>query len=325
MPAISRIRRAFALGGAAASLAWPLVSRGEGGPMRLIVAFPPGGPVDFVARVIAEALGKELGQAVIVENKAGANGAIAADYVSHAPADASMLWLTSVGAVAINPSLYEKLPYDPERDLVPVSLVVNNVEVLVVGANAPYDTAAEFVAAARQPGAKFSLASSGTGSVPHLAMELLNDSAHLDLLHVPYKGAAPAITDVIAGHVHGFFGDIPGLIGHIRAGKLKPIGIAAPQRHPLLPQVKTFDEMGIHGVDSDNWYALFAPKATSTADAARMAAAVQRTLATEAVKSKLEASGAQAAASTPVQLAALLKKDTAKWSRVVKAKGIKAD
>jgi tripartite-type tricarboxylate transporter receptor subunit TctC len=293
--------------------------------MRLVVAFPPGGPVDFVARVIADTLGKELGQPVIVENRAGANGAIAAEFVAHAPPEPGVLWLTSVGAVAINPSLYGKLPYDPERDLVPVSLVVDNVEVLVVRADAPYDTAAQFVAAARQPGARFGLASSGTGSVPHLALELLNDAARLELLHVPYKGAAPAIVDVIAGHVQGFFGDIPGLIGHIRAGKLKPIGIAAAQRHPLLPQVKTFDEMGLHGVDSDNWYALFAPRATSAADAARLAAAVQRTLATESVKVKLEASGAQPAASTPAQLAALLQKDAAKWSRVVKAKGIKAD
>ncbi|MBA2964387.1 MULTISPECIES: Bug family tripartite tricarboxylate transporter substrate binding protein [Ramlibacter] len=317
-------RRTLALG-AAAALALPFGARAQGATTRLIVAFPPGGPVDFVARTIAEALGKELGQQVIVENKAGANGAIAAEYVSRAAPDASTLWLTSVGAVAINPALYDKLPYDVERDLVPVSLVVNNVEVLVVGANAPYNTGAEFVAAARQPGAKLTLASSGTGSVPHLAMELLNDAAKLNVLHVPYKGAAPAITDVIAGHVNGFFGDIPGLIGHIKSGKLKAIGIAAPQRHPLLPQVRTFDEMGVAGVDSDNWYALFTSKGTPADAAGRVAAALRKALASETVKARLQDSGAQPAASTPAELAALLKKDTAKWTRVVKTKGIKAD
>jgi tripartite-type tricarboxylate transporter receptor subunit TctC len=232
---------------------------------RIIVAFPPGGPVDFVARTLSEQLSKELGHQVIVENKAGANGAIAAEFVSRSAPDASVLWLTSVGAVAINPALYDKLSYDPVRDLTPVSLVVNNVEMFVVAANAPYNTGAEFVAAARKTildkSAPLTMASSGTGSVPHLAMELLNDAAKLNLVHVPYKGAAPAITDVIAGHVNGFFGDIPGLVGHIKGGKLKAIGIAAPKRHPLFPDVKTFTEMGVQGIDSDNWYALLQARA----------------------------------------------------------------
>jgi tripartite-type tricarboxylate transporter receptor subunit TctC len=278
-----------------------------------------------VARTIAETLGKELGGQVIVENRAGANGAIAGEYVARAAPDAATLWLTSVGAVAINPALYDRLPYDPGRDLTPVSLVVNNVEVLVVPANAPWNTAVDFVAAARQPGAKLSLASSGSGSVPHLAMELLNDAARINVLHVPYRGAAPAITDVIAGHVDGFFGDIPGLMPHIRGGKVKPIGIAAPQRHALLPQVKTFDEMGFPGVDSDNWYAIFTSRGVTPAQAERLAAALRNALANESVRGRLEASGAQPAASTPAQLAALLKSDTAKWGRLVKAKAIKAD
>lgn len=316
-------RRTLLAATAAAALAAPAWSQGK--VTRLIVAFPPGGPVDFVARTIAEPLAKELGQQVIVENRAGANGAIAADYVARSAPDASTLWLTSVGAVAINPSLYDKLAYDPQRDLVPVSLVVNNVEVLVVPANAPYRTGAEFVAAARQQPGKLTMASSGTGSVPHLAMELLNDAAKVNLLHVPYKGAAPAITDVIAGHVHGFFGDIPGLIGHIRGGKLKAIGLAAARRHPLLPEVKTFEEMGVSGVDSDNWYALFAGKGTPAAEAERVSQAVRRALAQPDTQAKLLASGAQPAPSTPAELAALLRSDSAKWARVVKAKNIKPD
>jgi len=324
MQPICTTRRALALACAAAAIGLPLAARAQA-VTRLVVAFPPGGPVDFVARTIAEALGRELGGQVVVENKAGANGAIAGEYVARAAGDASVLWLTSVGAVAINPALYDKLPYDPLRDLVPVSLVANNVEVMVVPANAPHNTAADFVAAARKPGAKLSMASTGSGSVPHLALELLNDTAKISATHVPYKGAAPAITDVIAGHVDGFFGDIPGLIPHIKSGKVKAVGIAAPRRHPLLPEVKTFDEMGFPGVDSDNWYALFTSRATPPAQAERVAAAVRRTLATEAVRSKLEASGAQAAPSTPAELTALLRKDTAKWGKLVKEKSIKAD
>lgn len=322
----SLTRRQFALGTSAALVGASLPLRAQGKTTRLIVAFPPGGPVDFVARTLSESLARELGHQVIVENKPGANGAIAAEFVSRSAPDASTLWLTSVGAVAINPALYDKLSYDPQKDLTPVSLVVNNVEVLVVPANAPYNTGAEFVEAARQRSANpMSMASSGTGSVPHLAMELLNDAARVNLMHVPYKGAAPAITDVIAGHVHGFFGDIPGLISHIKGGKLKAIGIAAPRRHPLLPDVKTFNEMGIPGVDSDNWYALFAAKATPAAEVERVNQAVRRTLQTEAVRSRLLASGAEPSPNTPSELATLLRSDADKWARVVKAKQIKPD
>jgi tripartite-type tricarboxylate transporter receptor subunit TctC len=291
--------------------------------MRILVAFPPGGPVDFVARTLTEQLGKELGQQVMVENKAGANGAIAADTLLKAPADGQTLWLTSVGAVAINPSLYAALPYDPVRDLAPVSLVVNNVEMLVVNPNNPINGPQEFIAAAKQKST--TMASSGTGSVPHLAMELLADATRTDLIHVPYKGAAPAITDVMAGHVDGFFGDIPGLMGHIRSGKLKPVALASTRRHPLFPDVKTFQEIGVAGVDSDNWYALFANKHIAPAELDRINLAVRRTLANEGVRAKLIASGAEPSASSSAELSVLLKNDMAKWGRVIRDKKVKAD
>lgn len=293
--------------------------------VRLVIAFPPGGPVDFVARVIGEQLGKNLGRTVIVDNMAGANGAISAEYVARAAPDAQTLWLTSVGAVSINPALYDHLAYDPVKDFAPVSLLVHNVEVLVVRAGAPYATGAEFVAAAKQSKQSLTMASSGIGSVPHLAMEQLADAAKVPLLHVPYKGAAPAINDVIAGQVDGFFGDIPGLIGFIKGGKLKAIGLAASRRHPLLPEVKTFEEMGIPGVDSDNWYAVFAPKNTPAADIERMNQALRQTLADETVRRRLIASGAEPAPSTPDELAALTKRDAAKWSAVIRAKKIKLE
>jgi len=291
--------------------------------IKMIVAFPPGGPVDFVARTLSEPLGKELNAQIVVENKPGGNGAVAAEFVSANPADAKVLWFTSAGAVAINPGLYENLSYNPLKDLAPVSLVVNNVELLVVNPNSPANNGSEFVALAKKK--DLALASSGTGSVPHLAMEQLADATKTKMLHVPYKGAAPAITDVMAGHVDGFFGDIPGLIGLIQTGKLKPIGIAASKRSVTLPEVKTFAEMGVPGVDTNNWYAVFVKAGTSKSDVDRLSAAIKKALRSEAVNSKLLQSGAEPVGSTPEELASILRADINKWTHLIKAKKITAD
>ena len=291
--------------------------------IRMIVAFPPGGPVDFVARSISETLGKELGQTVIVENKPGANGIIAAEYVIKSPPDGSVIWFTSAGAVAINPGLYPKLPYNPIADLAPISLVSRNDELLVVNPNNPATGPKDFIENAMKQ--LTTMASSGMGSVPHLASALLGDATKAQLVDVPYKGAAPAITDVMAGHVDAFFGDVPGLINNIRAGKLKPIAMAADTRHPLLPEIKTFKEIGIEGVDSDNWYALFTAKDTPPNEINRINQAVIRTLNTESVKQRLVNSGTLPASSTPEQLGELLRKDADKWARVIREKNIKPD
>jgi len=304
----------------------PGVTLGQGERVvRIIVAFPPGGPVDFVARSIADPLGKELGARVIVENKSGANGAIAGEIVAHAAADGNTLWLTSVGAVAINPVLYDKLPYDVGRDFAPVSLVVSNDELLVVNATDPAGTVGEFVANAKKRAGPTAIASTGTGSIPHLAMEQFADVTKANLLHVPYKGAAPAVTDVMGGQVAGFFGDIPGLIGHVKGGKLKALGIAAPKRHPALPDVPTFAEQGVGGVDSNNWYALFVPAKTSAETIGALNRAVRTVLATPAVTEKLAASGAVPMASTPQELSARVAQDTEKWGKLIRAKRITAE
>jgi tripartite-type tricarboxylate transporter receptor subunit TctC len=297
----------------------------QGKITRLVVGFPPGGPIDFVARILSEQLSKELGHQVIVENKPGANAGIAAEFVIRSAPDGYTLFMTSTGAVAISPALYEKLPYDPVRDLAPVTLVVNTAEVLVASASNPSNTAQEFIATAGQRKDGATLASSGIGSVPHLAMELLADQTKANLRHVPYKGVAPAITDVIAGHVDALFIDVPVALAHIKSGKLKALGIAAPKRHPMLPDTKTLQEMGISGVDSDNWYAIFAPKATPPADIERAGQAVRRALETESVKSKLLASGVEPAPTSPAGLAALLKADSEKWARIIRAKAIKGE
>ncbi len=300
----------------AATSAW-----GQEKVTRLLIAFPAGGPVDLVGRTIAEQLGKELNQRVIVENKPGGNGAVAAQNLVQSPADGTTLWLTSVGAVAINPVLYDKLAYDM-KDLAPVSLVVDNDELLVVNPSNPANSAAEFVANAKKSAQPVAIASSGIGSIPHLAMEQLAESTHANLLHVPYKGAAPAITDVMGNQVAAFFGDVPGLLGHVKSGKLKAIGIAAPKRHPLLPDVPTLTEQGLPGVDSNNWYAIFVSAKTPPATVAALNDAIRKTLATPAVSEKLIASGAVPASSSPQELGTILKRDTEKWGKVIKAKKI---
>ena len=309
----------------AVGAAAPLPALAQHKTTRIVVSFPPGGPVDFVARALAEQLGKELGQTVIVDNKAGANGAIGASEVTRSAADGSTLWLTSVGAAAINSSLYEKLSYDITRDLAPVTVVVNNVELLVVNPADPAKDAAEFIANARKAKAPTPMASSGIGSIPHLAIEQLADATGAALLHVPYKGAAPAITDVMGGQMAAFFGDVPGLIGHVRSGKLKAIGLASTKRHPALPNVRTLAEQGIANVDTNNWYALFAPARTPAATIATLNDAVRRALAHPGLHAKLLDTGAEPAPSTPAELAALLERDSRKWGQLIRAKKIKAE
>jgi tripartite-type tricarboxylate transporter receptor subunit TctC len=294
-------------------------------PIKIVIAFPPGGPVDFVARIVAQGLGEDLGQSVIVENRPGANGAISAQAVAKSAPDGSTLWFTSAGAAVMNPALYDSLTYDVQRDFAPVTLVVNNVEVLVVNPANPATSVTDLVAQSRQSSNPIPIASSGIGSMPHLAMELLADSSGARLLHVPYKGAAPAITDVMGGQVSGFFGDIPGLIGFIKGGRLKPLGIAAPSRHPLLPDVRTLDEQGIHGVESNNWYALFAPAKTPPARIEQLNAAVRRVLLSDSYRKRLLESGAEPMPSSPEQLATLVKTDTAKWGRIIRDKRIKGE
>jgi len=203
--------------------------------------------------------------------------------------------------------------------------VVNTDEVLVTSVNNPANTVPDFIATARARKDGATLASSGIGSVPHLAMELLDDVTKANLRHVPYKGVAPAITDVIAGHVDGIFIDFPVALGHIRAGKLKALGLAAPKRHPLLPEIKTLEEMGIKGVDSNNWYGIFAPKGTSPADIDRLNQAIRRSLESEGVKSRLLAVGLIGAPGSPAALAALQKADFEKWAGIIKIKGIKGE
>jgi len=292
-------------------------------PIRIVIAFPPGGPTDFVGRLLADKMKDILGQPVIIENKAGANGAIGADFVAKAEPDGHTVFLTTVGAVAITPGMRTDLPYDTLRDFAPVTLVVRNTTVLVVRPDLPLDSAAALAALAKDKPGQIPFASTGVGSMPHLALELFQAAARVSFLHVPYRGAAPALTDLLSGQVQGLFADAPVLLPQIEGGKLKPLAAAAAARNPRLPNVPTLAEAGFPDTQADNWYGLLAPARTPPAVLARLHEATVAAINDPAVHQKLVQSGAVPAPTSPAEFLALLRSELERWGRIVREKGIK--
>jgi tripartite-type tricarboxylate transporter receptor subunit TctC len=292
-------------------------------PIRIVIAFPAGGPTDFVGRLLADRLKDILGQTIIIENKPGANGAIGADHVAKSQPDGYTLFLTTVGAVAITPNMRTDLPYDVLRDFAPVILVVRNTTTLVVRADSPVNSAKEFVAMAKSKNGELPFATTGVGSTTHLATELFAASAGFKFIHVPYRGAAPALTDLLGGQVQAFFADVPVLMPQITGGKVKPLAAASGQRNPKLPNVPTLAEVGYPDTQSDNWYGLLAPAKAPPAVVAKLNAAFTTAINDPAVKQKLIDSGAIPAPNTPEQFGRMLKDEIARWGRVVREQGIK--
>jgi len=291
-------------------------------PIRVVIAFPAGGPTDFVGRLLADKLKDTLGQ-VIIENKPGANGAIGADSVAKAEPDGHTLFLSTVGAIAITPHMRADLPYDTLRDFAPITLVVRNSTVLVVRADSPINSAKEFVAMAKAKNGDLPFATTGVGSTVHLAIELFAASAGFKYVHVPYRGAAPALTDLLGGQVQAVFLDAPVLMPQIRAGKIKPLGAASGQRNPMLPDVPTLAEVGYPDTTSDNWYGLLAPAKTPPAVIAKLNAAFVAAINDPVVKEKLIQSGAIPVANSPTEFGAFLKSELERLGKLVRAKGIK--
>jgi len=311
-----------------ASLGLAATATGQDFPsrtMRLVVAFPAGGPTDFVARLLADKLRTLLGQNVIVENRPGANGAIGADYVAKAEPDGHVVFLTTAGAVAITPNLRSDLPYDPLRDFAPITRVVINTEVLVVNAETKIGSAKELAALARQQPGAIPIASTGIGSMPHLALELYQAAAGVKFLHVPYRGAAPALTDLLGGQVRGLFADVPVLLSQIQSGKLKPLVAASDARSEVLPDVPTLAELGFADTNAENWYGLLAPAKTPPAVVAKLRAAIVQAMDDASVRSKLIQSGAAPALTSPEEFRQLMKSELERWGRVIREKGIKAE
>ncbi len=292
-------------------------------PIKVVIAFPAGGPTDFVGRLLADKLKELLGQSVIIENKAGASGVIGADYVAKSEPDGHTLFLSTVGAVAITPNMRADMPYNPITDFAPISEVVRNTTVLVVRSENPIASAQELAARAKEKPNAIPFASTGTGTTTHLALELFQSAAGVKFLHVPYRGAAPALTDLLGGQVEALFADVPVLLSQIEAGKLKPLAAASDARNPILPQVATLRELGYPDTQSDNWYGLLAPARTPRPIIMKLNAAVTRALADPEIARKLVESGAIPTPTTPEAFGALLKDELARWGRIVREKGLK--
>jgi tripartite-type tricarboxylate transporter receptor subunit TctC len=292
--------------------------------VRIVVAFPAGGPTDLVTRMLADRLKPELGQNVIVENRAGANGAIGAEYVARGEADGHLLFMTTVGAVAVTPHL-SKPSYDALRDFAPVTMVARPTTILVVKPDAPVASAKDLVALGRDKPGAIPFGSTGAGSITHLALELFQSAAGVKFLHVPYRGAAPALTDLLGGQTYAMFADTPVLLPHIRGGKLKPIAAASDGRNPLLPDVSTLAEQGYPDTTADNWYGLLAPARTPPAVVARLNAAVVAALNAPDLREKIVQVGAVPSPSTSAEFGRMLADEYARWGRVVREKGIKEE
>lgn len=294
-------------------------------PIRLVVAFPAGGPTDFVARLLADKLKGILGQSVLIENKAGANAAIGADYVAKSEPDGYTLFFTTISAVVMNPHMRADLPYDPVRDFAPVSRMVLTTEVLVVNAKSPIKTVKELVELAKEKNGGLPMSSTGVGSLPHLALELFQQSAGIKVVHVPYRGAAPAVTDILGGQVVGGFLDLPVVMPQIIGGNLRALGTASAKRDEVLPDLPTLDEQGYRDVYADNWYALYAPAKTPAPVIAKLNAAFTAALKDAEIGKKLLAAGAVPAPNTPEEQSEILKRDLARWGKIIKERGIKID
>lgn len=294
-------------------------------PVRIIVPFPAGGATDVVARALALRLGQAWNQPVIVENRSGAGGNIGADAVAKSPADGHTLLLASPAEVAINQYLYASMPFDPVKDLAPVAKVASAPLVLVVQAKSPADSVQALVKNAKARGSAVNYASSGTGGPQHLAGELFRLMSGLNMTHVPYKGGAPAMNDLLGGQVEMFFSGLPPAQSHIQSGRLRALGVSTAQRSPLLPKVPTVAEQGFPGFDIENWQGVFVAGATPPAVVDQLSQAIGRIVADKAFADQLQAQGAGPAYMDAKAFGAFVTAERQKYAKLVKDAGAKAD
>jgi tripartite-type tricarboxylate transporter receptor subunit TctC len=292
-------------------------------PLRLIVTVPPGGAADFIARLVGGKISESLGQPVVVENRGGAGGTIAADAVAKAAPDGYTLLQNSITTHGVGPHLYSKLPYDPVKDFAPVSGLALLPLIMAVNADVPYKNVGELIAGAKT--ANLNFASSGNGGAPHMAAELFKSVTGAPLTHVPYKGSGPAVADLVGGRVQIMFDAAPSLIAHIRGGKLRVLAAASAERNRLLPEVPTFAELGYPKVAVSLWYGLLAPAGTPKPVVDRLNQEVVKALSAPDVRDKLLAQGAEPMPGTPDAFATFMRDEMAKWAPVVKQAGVKLD
>lgn len=319
-------RRWLAVSALALAPALALAQAYPNKPIRLIIPFPPGGTTDIVGRVVADQLGKQLGQPVIVENRGGGGGAIGATEVAKANPDGYTIGMATVSTMAVNPACNPKLAYDAAKDFKPITnlAAVPNVVVVNPGKVASKDMS-EFVALLKSKPGKLSFATSGTCGIGHMMGELFKTTSGTYILHIPYRGAGPALNDVLAGQVEILFDNLPSSLPHLQSGKLRALAVAAPQRVDVLPNVPTFAELKMVPVNDMAWYGLIAPAGTPDAVIARLHDAAVKALATPEVRDKLRAQGAQPVGNTPAQFGAQMDAERAKMIDLVKRQGIKLE
>jgi tripartite-type tricarboxylate transporter receptor subunit TctC len=291
----------------------------------IAVGFPPGGASDILARIVANKLSALLGQPFVVDNRPGAGGNVAGEVVAHAPPDGYTLLLGNNAILATNASLYKQVGFDAEKDFAPISLIGTQANVLVVNNNLPAHSLAELIALAKANPGKLNFASSGYGLAAHLAGELFKADAHVDIVHVPYKGSAPALQDVIAGQDQMMFATTSGAMGLIKGGQLRPLAVTTLKRTPSLPDVPTIDELGIKGFDATTWHGLVAPAGTPPDVIKILHQAVVEALKDPGVQHSLDELGVDVASDTPEQFAAYIHSEIPKWAAVIKASGAKLE
>ena len=310
----------------AALFPWPAAAQDfPSRPVHIVVPYPPGGNVDITARTLEPALREALGQTIIVDNKAGAGGIVGTAYAAKAPADGYTLLLGSSGTVTAGPAVFKKLPYNPLRDFVPVGAIQTVPIVLTVAPKTRAGTFREFVEMARQNPGRLSIASAGTGSSNHLAIELLMHQANLKLLHVPYKGSGPALNDLMGSQVASMMDQLTASIGHIREGRIRALGISSLKRSPLLPDVPTLDEQGVKGYEAGTFTGLFVPAGTPAPVVEKLAAALEKARANEAVRDRYKTLGVDMMDMTRAEFAAYVRADYEKWLKVAREANISLD
>jgi tripartite-type tricarboxylate transporter receptor subunit TctC len=293
--------------------------------IRYVVPFPAGGPLDIVARALGQALNRSWGEPVIVDNRPGAGGNIGAELVARAPADGYTILMGAVSTHAINVTLYSRLPYDPVRDFAPVTLLTSVPNVLVVHPAVSARNVRELIALAKlQPG-QLNFASGSTGSAGHLAGELFKTMAGVDMTHIPCKGAAPAVVDLLAGHVSLMFDNLASALPNIKANRVRALAVTTLRRSPFLPGVPTVSESGLRGFDIGTWFGIFAPAGTPVEVVDKLNAEVTRILGTPAMKDRLASLGAEPQPTTPAQFGAYVKSEMAKYADIIRKSGAKVD
>ncbi len=290
-------------------------------PIRLIVPFPAGGPNDIIARVVGQRMSDLIKQPVVIDNRGGQGGVLGTDAVAKSAPDGYTIGIVSAGALAISPSM-EKVAYDTLTDLAPVTLVATVPEMLVVATSVPANNMSELIALAKAQPGKLNFASSGPGSLPHLAGELFKLTAKIDIVHVPYRGAAPAVNDLLGQQVQMTFLDLPALLPQIKAGALRPIAIGSPDRAPTAPDVPTTAEAGLPELRIENWYGMVAPKGTPDTIVAALNKIAIEAMADANVKEKLATQGATLVGDTPDQFRAFIDAEIRKWAKVIRDAGV---